>query len=276
MTRAKKKGWLPRGFTLIELLVALAVLALLFAVLAQVVAMTGQAISVNTKKLEATAQARLVFDRLAKDLSARPNRSDLKLAITKSSGNDSLQFYSQVNGYTVTPDPMTIRGLAAIGYQIPTTPLIPSGPVHQLERGATGIEWLAGAGNSQLDFQALPSPKNADYDVLGNGVFRLEICYLLNTGVFSNSNGSTNINDYSRVKAIVVGLAVLDTASRKIFSTATNTHLKTLSDALKDTEEGQDPLTQWTANMEQQGFASGVPAQAIQGVRLYQRMYNVY
>lgn len=262
------------GFTLVEVLVAAAVMALLFVVLSQVIAMTRQAISLNTGKLDASGQARAVFDRLAKDLSAKPVHPNLDMAITKSAGNDSLRFFSQVNGYTDTSDAALIRGITAVGYKVADTLPASSGAAHQLLRGASGTSWQA-AGSQALNFHTTPSPKDADYDVLGNGVFRLEIVYLLDTGVFSNSNGSADSDDYSRVKAVVVGIAVLDAGSRDIINPTADADLQILADSLRDTEEGRDPLAQWTADMAQAGFASGVPQRVIQGVRLYQRIFNV-
>lgn len=261
------------GFTLIEVLVAAAVMALLFVVLSQVIAMTRQAISLNTGKLDASGQARAVFDRLAKDLSAKPSHPDLDMVVTKAAGNDSLRFFSQVNGYTDSSDAASIRGIAEIGYKIEGTSA-GGRPAHQLLRGASGTSWQA-AGSQALNFHAQPSPKDADYDVLGNGVFRQEIVYLLDTGVFSNSTGSTDSNDYSRVKAVVVGIAVLDAASRDIIRPSADADLQILADSLTDTGEGKDPMTQWTSDMAQAGFASGVPQKVIQGVRLYQRIFNV-
>ncbi len=80
MTFERLRGRNASGFTLVEVLVAAAVMALLFVVLSQVIAMTRQAISLNTGKLDASGQARAVFDRLAKDLSAKPMHPNLDMA----------------------------------------------------------------------------------------------------------------------------------------------------------------------------------------------------
>jgi prepilin-type N-terminal cleavage/methylation domain-containing protein len=270
------------AFTLVEMLAAVAVLSLLILLLAQVVELTSQAISVNANKLDSTGQARLVFDRLAADLASRARRSDLGMVFTKAVGNDSFQFYSEISGYNGA------RQIAAVGYRIQETT---AGPEYQLERGAVGTDWVTAPGSDPNPLVAfLPSvlaaAANTDpnYDVLANGVFRLEFCFLLNTGYLSNSNGSklsgsAASTDFSNVTAVVVALAVLDSKSRKIISTA---QLQQLSDALKDNADGassdsscQDPLSTWQTNMAQTSFAAGVPLQAVRGIRLYQRNFYV-
>lgn len=260
-----------RGFTLVEMLVAMAVLGLLVVMLAQVVGLTSQAISVNAKKLDAAGQARLVFDRLATDLAARPRRLDLATSFTKSNnGNDSLYFYSGVGGYTGA---LQTRQVAAIGYEVPQTAIVAGGPVYQLIRGATGTDWAAGGNPIKFLPLTVPLPNNSDYDVLASGVFRLEFCYLLNTGVMSNTG---NKSDLSNVTGLVVALGVLDAKSLKIVS---STQLAQLSTALHDdidtSGQCQDPLSIWNTDLAQPTFAPGVPPQVIQNIRLYQRTFYV-
>ncbi len=267
-----------RGFTLVEMLVAVAVLGLLVAMLAQTVALTGQAISVNSKKLDATGEARLVFDRLATDLAARPRRSDLGALFTKINGgtstagaNDTLQFYSEVDGYSGA------HQIAAVGYRIQQTTTT---RYYQLERGAVGTDW--GPGTSSNPFvQFLPNmfaaPLTADpnYDVLANGVFRLEFCVLLNTGVMTNPpapTASSPNTDLTNVVGLIVAIGVLDANSLKSVSHA---QLQQLAAALPDNTSGDNPLADWNTARAQTGFASGIPPQIIQSVRLYQRTFYV-
>jgi prepilin-type N-terminal cleavage/methylation domain-containing protein len=267
------------GFTLVELLVAVAVLGILVVMLGQVVTLVDQAISINTKKLDSTAQARLAFDRLATDLAARPRRSDLgaQLIIKNGTGtpgtNDSLLFYSQVNGYSGA------RQVSGVGYRIQE---ITSGRIYQLERGAVGTDWgPAVESNPLVQFfpaaMAIPSNPDTNFDVLSEDVFRLEACYLLNTGLTSNSNGSilsgaAAATDLSNVTAIVVAVGILDKTSRQIVTT---NQLAELSQSLPDSLEGSDPLSVWNATVEKPGFAAGLPQAAVRNVRLYQRTFYV-
>jgi prepilin-type N-terminal cleavage/methylation domain-containing protein len=246
-----------RAFTLVELLVSLAVLSVLVVLLAQVITLTGQAIAINTTKLDAAKQARLFFDRLATDLALRPRRTDLGMQFLSVAGSDSFQFYSQVDGYSGT------RHIAAVGYRIGTV----NGNISGLERGATGTDWLA-SGNPLifLPKASVPPPPDSDYELLAAGIFRLEICYLLNTGALTTVPKS----DFSNVSALVVAIGVLDENSRKILSDA---QLSQLAGALKDVTDLHDPISIWNTELTGTGFASGIPPRAVKNLRLYQRIF---
>ncbi len=257
-----------QAFTLVELLVAMAVLSILIVLMGQMLALTSQGIAINSKKLDAAEQARLVFDRLGMDLAARPQRTDLGMVLTKATGNDSLEFYGSVDGYAGG------RQVTAVGYRIQQTA---AGRIYQLERGAVGTDWGPVAGSNPFvqflpNTLAAPAASDPNYEVLSSEIFRLEYCYLLNTGLFSNSPQGSNATDYSHVQALVVAVAVLDTRSRSVL---TSTQIGSLSQDLLDTKEGDDPLFDWNTVMTQNTFATGLPTQAVQNIRLYQRTFYV-
>jgi prepilin-type N-terminal cleavage/methylation domain-containing protein len=264
-----------QGFTLVEMLVAMAVLSILAVLLAQVVALTSQATAAASKHLDATGQARVVFDRLATDLAGRPNRSDLGMLFTKvTPGNDSFQFYTQANGYSGA------RQVTAVGYRIQQTT---AGRLYQLERGAAGTDWT-GNTNPLVQFLpnvfAAPAVSDANYDVLANDVFRLEFCFLLNTGLLSTTSASpynsAGLQTYSDVVGLVVGLGVLDGRSRELISsTNPNGPLATLCKDLADPPSGQDPASYWSTAMAQPGFGAGLPLPVVQNIRIYQRTFYV-
>ena len=282
----QERAWGNRGFTLVELLVAMAVLSLLVVMLAQVVVLTSHVISINARKLDAASQARLVFDRLAIDFGAMPTRPDLGMVFTKTAGNDSFQFYSEVDGYSGA------RQIAAVGYRIQQST---SGRLYQLERGAVGTDW-GPAVTSNPFVQFLPSTQasatNSDpnYDVLASGVFRLEFGFLLTTGQFysppnsaspcvvycNNLTGAAFYNGSpinSHVAAVVVALGVLDANNLKIISSS---QLGQLATALPDNTSGDDPVIDWSQAMAKPTFApAGVPSPVIQNVRLYERTFYV-
>jgi prepilin-type N-terminal cleavage/methylation domain-containing protein len=248
------------AFTLIEMMVALVVLSILLLFLGQVVTLTGQAIAVNSSQLDAAGQARVFFDRLALDLSASPQRSDLGMSFTRNSEgvNASLQFYSGVKGLTGA------RQLSWVSYQIsPTT--------YQLERTAGGTDYAGGTPVAFLP-QALPTPNSTTYQVMASGIFRLELCYLLDTGFFSNSTSGSSGTDYSHVKGIVVGVAVIDGRSAALLNTA---QLRQFSQDFGNTTEGHDPETDWNTAIAQSGFAPGIPRPAVQNVSIFQHIFNV-
>lgn len=257
------------GFTLVELLVAMAVLVLLVGMLGQVVTLTTEVISADAKNLDASSQARFAFDRIALDLAARPRRPELGMTFTIAPGNDSFQFYSQVNGYSGA------REIATIGYRIQQgTP----NRLYQMERGAVGADW--GAILPQIPAApANPNPETPDpnYEVLASEVFRLEVRFFLNDGTFSSTNGSplagaAGAQDFSNVKGLIVGLGVLDDKSRKLIS---DSQLQTLAGDLPDPADTQDPLSKWNGAIAATGFGAGIPPKAVQSVRVYQRIFYV-
>jgi prepilin-type N-terminal cleavage/methylation domain-containing protein len=273
-----------KGFTIVELLVSVTILSLLVLAIVQITAFTGQAININSKNLDAAAQARLVLDRLGADFAARINRTDLPMTFTIHSGNDSFQFYSEVAGYTGD------RQISTVGYRIGPT----SG---QLERGATGAYFGTGQ-IPQLTFlpnplpvpplpaPTLSPPAPGDFAVLAPGVFRLEVCYLIkSTGKLSNSlngsfrsDGSPNPNDFSNVAAFVVAIAVLDTQSVNLLTTpnpAPATQLGNLAGAFSDTTEGFDPISAWNTTINNGLTVTGVPKRVCQNVHVYERTFYV-
>ena len=276
-----------RGFSLVELLVAMAVLSLLVVMLAQMVALTSQAISIDSKKIDAAGQARLVFDRLASDLASMPSRPDFGMMFTKAAGNDSFQFYSQVDGYSGA------RQIAAVGYRIQqSTP----GRLYQLERGAVGTDWGPSITSNPLvqflpNTQAIATNTDPNYDVLASGVFRLEFCYVLTTGQFysppnnstspyvvycDNPTGAAFYNGNptsSKIAAVVIAVGILDTNSQKLIS---SNQLGQLATALPDNTSGDDPIADWNTAMAKPTFApAGIPAQVVQNIRFYERTFYV-
>jgi prepilin-type N-terminal cleavage/methylation domain-containing protein len=256
-----------KGFTMVELLVSMTILSLLVIAIVQITAFTGQAININSRNLDAAAQARLVFDRMGADFAARINRTDLPMTFTIQPGNDSFQFYSEVVGYAGD------RQISTVGYRI--------GPVSdQLERGATGTTFSAGP--SQMTFSpatmTLPSPAAADFEVLAPGVFRLEVCYLIKSGshagLYSNLTwgANANPNDYSNVAAFVVAIAVMDTQSLKLVSSS---QLTSLVGAFSSTTDGFDPISAWNTAINSGLTVSGVPPRVCQNVHVYERTFYV-
>jgi type II secretory pathway pseudopilin PulG len=287
-----------QAFTVVELLVAMAVLVTLSLFLVQAVSLMSQAVTINTNKLDSAAQARLFFDRLALDLGARPRRSDLGMVFTKNGtagntpgANDTLQFYS-VDAYAGA------RQVSWISYQIvPTSSGTAFIPAYSLERGSNGSLWSGTSsttlpvswvgGNPATWVVSAPVPIASNYVLMASGIFRLEFCFLVNNGVTSSyTNGSGNASTspptpavitptYSNVTALVVGVAVLDSQNLGLLKSLNSTSIGTLSGDFQDTAEGDDPLTDWNKQMAKSSFASGIPAQVVKNIRLYERTFYV-
>lgn len=247
----------PAGFTLLELIASIAVFSLLVVMLSQIISSSGEVIRKSRDKLERAGQARQVLDRLGMDLATRLVRSDVTQELLKAPGNDSLRFYSEMNGYAGQ------RRVALIGYRIQQATGDRS---YQLERGATGCDW---EGSSVLSLAApsLPAPVDADYEVLSGKIFRMEFCFL------RKSDGKlTNIPpaQISDIAAIVVAVAAIDSAGRLLL---TDTQLQKLVEDLPDPAEGENPGTLWQQALTKPGFGTGLPLKAIQAIDIHERYY---
>jgi len=262
-SQSRKRGGL--GFTMIEMLVAMAVLTLLVVLIAQIIGMTTSSVSSSSRKLDGVTEARFALDRLGVDWAGRLDRSDVDHRFTKvdgnsgQPGNDELSFYSEVDGYQGS------RKLSVVGYRVQT---VDPERVYQMERGVQGTDWSTA---SPLIFgsQPLPIIPDTDYEVLSDGVLRLEFCYLKTDGTLSN----TVKPDLSDASALVVAVAVLDGASRKV---VTDAQLKLLAASLPDAAEGKDPIKQWHDAISGSQLPTGIPEKATQALRFYQRYYEIY
>ncbi len=239
-------------------MVSIAVVVILTLLVSQIIGMASKAITSSSKQLDSASGARMAFNRLEMDLAACSIRSDLPVAFSKGTGNDTIGFYSGVQGYSGT------RGVSVVGYRIQETN---ANRYFQLERGVQGDDW-SGASGVVFQSKTLPNIADANYDVLADAAFRFEFCYLKTDGTLSNTAQS----DLSDVSAIVVGIAAVDGKSRKLLK---NADYATLVNALHDPDEGEAPITRWHADMSQKDFAKGVAPAAVQAIRLYQRTFYV-
>jgi len=143
----KKRG----GFTILELLVAMAVLALLVAMVAQLTDSTSAMTTGSRRRMNADAQARVVFDRMASDLSGMVMRPDLDAickGLSTASGpilmteaNDALYFLSRAPGFFDSQSLSAAQksDLALVGYRINSDPA--NSHFGQLERLGKGLTW---------------------------------------------------------------------------------------------------------------------------------------
>jgi len=210
----------PRyAFTLVEVLVAMAVLSILVLILGQVMLVTGQAISLNSKRLDATGQVREFFDRLGADLEAKPQRSDLTNMFTSQPGNDNdtLQFYSAVGGYNSTADSVP-RQLSLIKYMVAKNPSIPSDGALGLVRQADQADWNGSQmapvfGNGKPPPAVAASP-DTDTDLLAPGIIRMEFCYVSASG--TSAGNAYTLKQPAGSYSLVVAVAAMDEQNRAL------------------------------------------------------------
>lgn len=241
------------GFTVIELLVATAVLALMVVFIAEIISMAGRTVARTEKRQGAESDSRLSLDRLGADLSAGIFRPDVPIEAVKTPGNDTLHFYSGVEGYGGS------RRVSAVSYRIGT-----NANLLELERGAVAAGWT----NAGVAFQgSFPTIANSDHEVLAESILRLELAFLKSDGSLQ-TNAAANLED---VRSVVVAVAAVDPRTRGVISTS---DLEKIADALPDAVNNKTPIETWEASGARNGI-SGVSPQATQGLRFYQRYYHV-
>jgi prepilin-type N-terminal cleavage/methylation domain-containing protein len=312
LTQQQKRS---TGFTLVELLVAMAILLLILAVCSALTLTAQNLLNNGMERIDADSQARLFFDRITIDLESMVKRADVDYIVkdgngtptpNPETGNDSLAFFAKASGYFSASDQAPRKTLSLVAYRV-------NSQTFQLERLTKGIGWnttlptLPISSALPMVFLTTPAPAqgmqiystwalvagfsggvpnlnlgtDTDYQVLADGVFRFEYCYILRDGTYSNSpyigTGKT-LNGWKDVVALYVAIAVLDNRSRLVVAHgATNADLTTVTGMLKDfpldSTQTYPPLSQWQAVINQSDFATtaNLPVKVAPFVRIFAR-----
>lgn len=275
------------GFSLVELLVAMSVVVVFLLLVVQMVSSTSTVTSGVKRRLDADAEARSVFDRLAVDISQMVIRADVDsifigspLAGAASNDlNDQFYFFSQSPGYATSSTAQSL--LSLVGYRVRN---------RQLERLGVQRSWdeltflTTNSARTGFDPQTLAQTLDSlsnNFRVISPSVFRMEAALLMKPGT-TNADGTVNqANSYARltdplnprrglgnVAAIVVALGILDQGSR---AAVPGSQMDSTATLLPDsTTNGGIPLTQWGSNIISAG---GIPPVVRAKTRLYIRHF---
>lgn len=298
------------AFTIAELLAALPVLLLLVVLISQLCNSTQAVITMGHKHMDADAQARAVFDRMATDFAQMVHRPDvdcfLKDASNAQPGNDQIAFYSQVPGYYSPSGGKSPVSLVA--YRVFT-----NGTTAQLQRLGYGLEWngistgamtavsgtdtpampvvfSSGIGNAISSYWpiATSSAQNPNYELAGPQVFRMEYYYILKGQNVAGASfpsclsaipwdvrvpGHTSVSGLQDVAAIGVVIAFADARSQLLITPA---QLADLQSAMLDFPTA-DTTPANPGDLEAQWQRainiSGLPRAAAAGIRIYRRWF---
>jgi len=284
------------AFTIVELLVSVAVLVVLVLLVSRLFSSAAMITTSGNKRMDAEAQIRPLFERMAVDISQMLKRSDvdyyLKSSANAETGNDQIAFYSGATAYYPCSGCPSPSPIAIIVYRI--------NAAQQLERGAKQLPWngatntpstsqtpmifgLAGSDNGALPVTintiwtaATNATVDIDYyDLIGPYVFRFEYHYVLKNGSFSitpwdTSTGHSSVSGMQDVAAISVCIATIDPKSKVLIS---DSQLTTLAGRLPDFSASMTSgglLSQWQAALD---GTTDMARPAIQGVRIYERYF---
>jgi prepilin-type N-terminal cleavage/methylation domain-containing protein len=275
-----------RAFTIVELLVSVAVLAVLVLLVSRLFSSAASIITSGNKRMDADAQLRPVFDRMAVDFSQMVKRSDVDYYVKSLSnaqaGNDQIAFYSTVAGYY--PSSGSQSPTSVVSYRINST--LGSTTFSKLERMSKGLVWNGvSTTNTPVVFLPLtisatwPAATNgnldSDYELIGPYIFRFEYSYLLKNGNVSitpwdTSAGHTSVSGMQDVAAVSVCIAAMDQKSRVLIS---DSQLTTLAGRLNDFTGSMRPgdlLSQWQTVLD---GITDIPRPSVSAVRIYERYF---
>ncbi len=302
-----------RAFTLVEILTSMTVLLLLLTMFLQMINGAMSVTAGGGKRLNADSQARLTLDRMAVDFAQIVKRQDVDYYFQKNGSgqpglNDQMAFYSETSGYFPAGinGPVPKSNAALVGYRVNN---------HQLQRLNKALVWNGVSSGTpggtdglramtflpQTLASAWPSiidgGTDADYEVIGEQIFRMEICYLVRNAstpaklsdtpylpVTTPATTTTTVKPYNGLRdvvAVVVSLAVLDDASRLIVQPAA---LDTLTGKLDDVDADsfkalptKTPAQYWQGHIDNNDLVgapgSGLPQAAASQVRIYERYF---
>jgi hypothetical protein len=278
------------AFTIVELLVSVAVLLVLVLLVSRLFSSAVAVTTSGNKRMDAEAQTRPLFERVAVDFSQMVKRSDLDFFGKNTAppnsiggsmaGNDQIAFYSSVAGYY--PSSGSQSPVSLIAYRVNAQ--------NKLERVAKGLLWngvsatstpvvffpstIAGSWASATNLTAAPTPE-PDADLIGPYVFRFEYYYLLKNGNLSDtpwdtSAGHSSVSGMQDVAAISVCIATIDPKSRVLIS---DSQLATLAGRLPDFSTSMRPgdlLSQWQAALD---ATTDIPRPSVSALRIYERYF---
>ncbi|XHR29649.1 MAG: type II secretion system protein J [Chthoniobacteraceae bacterium] len=203
------------AFSLLETLIVMTILAMMALIVSQMVRSTTSTIKQAERRMDADAQARLVFNRMARDFEGMARRGDINFLLQSQSGNDAFYFFSEATGHFAESDPYGVGStarntLSLIGYRM--NDKVSGGARVELERLGRGLHWFdytAGSGdstavcylpatiavnfatpladtyNNSSNLYPSSTATVPQWDVVGDQVARMEYCLLLKDGTFS-------------------------------------------------------------------------------------------
>lgn len=309
-------GKFQRGFTLVELLASMILFSMIIGMTAWAVIGATDTTAGAEKQMDTTSQARAFLDRFGADLNNMMDEGGLtalyfsdydELDPSDLAGNSAIGFVCRSRPRTVTlvPPIPNYRG-AVVGYRVRKTDDINGQEYPMLYRGDDDFlyESVTNSVMENLSLELLdggiPVKHSFDWQVLGTGIIRFHISFLLNTGrivqtppdykktenvfpegvdtgtckfiPFRAEDSSDANRDY--VVGLIASIAVLDTRTRdqafKSDSTGTFPGKFERPPASGSSSE-KTALSVWNEKLLTADVSKPVRA----NIRFYERMYTV-
>ncbi len=249
-----------RGFTLVEILVAIAILAFISGVLAQLTAMASHTSQMCQRRSNDFTKARALLDLLTLDVKAGLFRDDL--ACTASPGD--MAFYTQRPGMNSS----ATRNLALVRYTIDT-----SAANSALDRSDLPMSWGSPASNISFgNTTSLPKLSSVTSHEAAPGVVGFQIRFLLADGTIQSVYANTPDNP---LRAIGITLAVVDDTDLTSLKPATITSIVNQLSSAAAASSGSLVKTAWETALQSSFDWSGCPATLRDNIRIFERVVYV-
>jgi prepilin-type N-terminal cleavage/methylation domain-containing protein len=296
-------GKLRRGFTLVELLAAMILFSMIIGMTAWAVIGATDTTAGAEKQMDTTMQARAFLDRFGADLNAMMDEGGLTALYygdtSNAAGNSAIGFVCRSRPRVASADS---RG-AVVGYRINNNTTDLSGSYPMISRGDAELRYSASMKsileNASQDLQDLydGGTRIFQWQVLGTGIIRFHISFLLNTGqiVQAPPNFKTTASifpdgvstgdcqfipfraedsatgDY--VVGLIASIAVLDTRTRDQAFKSDTTSIVKFPGKFERPAAGSDKtaLSVWNDKLLTADISKPVRA----NIRFYERMYTV-
>ncbi len=188
-----------------------------------------------------------------------------------------LSWESPVGGTSDTWGPIFLTYPAAPNTNANPYPTVAPNPLTTLPKGPWSAELPSGA----------TIPGNSNYHVIGEGIFRLEYCFLRSDGSIADSPvistaAPTTWHALTDVAAVVVTVAVLDTNSQKLINGNMSALIGDFTDSGFTTAvtAGTAPnlmATNWQTEVNSltANPPTGMPRQVLSRIRIYQHFFSL-
>lgn len=258
------------GFTLIELVVTISILSLILLMALQVIDSSRTAIRISESKSFNDSIARRAFEQIGRDFSQLLIREDARIEFKSQPGNDKISFLANNRGLTNATDVGT-RPVSLLSYEIVADPATGQ----RLERGSLGHQFTdTGSDALALDVaKSFPAIPAANVQTLSSNILRFEVEYLIR-GPSGITREITAPATSTNLRGFIVSLVTVDDRTRRSIRPD---RILTIADKFGDSSTSTSTLKSWTqisADLSKNGV-SGIPKDALQLVRCYQRTFLI-
>jgi prepilin-type N-terminal cleavage/methylation domain-containing protein len=260
----------PSGFTLMELMVTMAILTIILGMALQVTESARNSIRVSEAKSVNDGIARKAFDQISRDISQMVVREDARIQFKSEPGNDKMAFLTSARGLTAGTE-VGERLVSLVTYELADDTAVGK----KLVRGSRGHQFDDTPGDAlNLDpSRVFPAITPDNLQAISNNIIRLEAEYLVK-GASTVTREITAPLTSENLKGVIITLVTLDDRGRRAVRPD---RVQTLAAGFTAATAANNTLDTWSRIRDDlaKGGQSGIPKDALQSIRCYQRTFLI-